>query len=396
MENVKEYIKNKIKNIISEMISQDVDEMAAHANPVSRVIKAPDGDIVGHDMRLDPHDENSRRINVLYVCDIEEFLRKYPEYVAQLKEQYGNIRWVKTKKCRKHNPHEKKVQLQQVPGFEDPEELELGYKPHTTSGQKQTVQEKMKVPFLKTIREEFDANTEKGTEFNNILKQRSLPPIILERTNINQNLDEWTNDKLVFETHTVCLYKTYQDFMNSIIAKTKGEEGPEVRCTYQSRLNTKKMSGWEKTRKNVKKYIGQTPIYNLPEKGFVEENYDVNLFMRFIITGELMGSTYVWTVKMKNEFSSKLPEDFAIRTPSQIITLSKEGYLDDKTIGVIENIQLDPNKTFDEENTVMDDVAVMAGLIKAINDFKEKITKINNKSLLTVALKGKTAIAKKI
>jgi hypothetical protein len=84
-----EDLKRKLHSILSEM-SLEVDEMAKHANPISRPIKDENGEIIGHDMRVNPNDEESGRVNVIFTCDIEEFMRNHPDLISKLKEQYGN------------------------------------------------------------------------------------------------------------------------------------------------------------------------------------------------------------------------------------------------------------------------------------------------------------------
>ena len=78
-----EISKEKLMSIISES-STEIDEMGRiwdKADAISRPIKDDEGNLIGHDMLIDPNNPQGGRVNVIFTCDIQEFVNSHPDLV---------------------------------------------------------------------------------------------------------------------------------------------------------------------------------------------------------------------------------------------------------------------------------------------------------------------------
>jgi hypothetical protein len=97
--------------------------------------------------------------------------------------------------------------------------------------------------------------------------------------------------------------------------------------------------------------------------------------MDFKISGEKIGESFTWNVRMTNKIGKKLSDESGLRG----------GFLDDKLFQATTTAQLDPTKQFTDEYTVMDDINVVNALLQAIADLKSQIEAIDPKETLKVA-----------
>lgn len=383
-----EISKEKLMSIILES-SMEVDEMGdvwSKAKAKSRPILDDSGEIIGHDMLINPDDYTQGRVNVIFTCDINEFIENHPDLVAKLKEQYGNIKW-SSDKCPKFNPHKKERDYQSLPDSDD--DVSIQSKAYVPSGEEYSTQQSIKRQgFNKIIEDELGLESPKGVEFNQVLSKRSIPAIIVnDKKFIDTHVEDWTNDKIIFRSHSYNTYETAQDFLKTVVARIGGKETKEMDTSYLARQFNQVYRNWDEDRKNQKEYQGKTDIFQLDKRGFSELNLDVSLKMIFEIVGEKIGdNSFTWTISMKNKFGRKRPDEY--RLPNgrlQPITLKDGGYLDEGLISVTKTVQLDPNKEFNNKNTIITDVAVSEGLREAIYDFKREIEGIQPKSALKYA-----------
>lgn len=385
-----EFTKEKLLSIISEESSFDLDEMGKYwdkGGAISRPLKFEDGTIYGHDMLVNPTDPNSGRVNVIFTCDIVEFVNTHPDLVKQLREQYGNIKW-SDDVCPKYNPHRKTSrEYRDVPGEDGPS---ITTRKYTPSGESYDVSEKIKRKFNPIILKEFGSETSEGREFEDILNKRSIPAIIPGNPKFEDRYhDSWTNEKIFYRVHSFNSYESANDFLQTVLKRIKGSEIPEANTTYLARQFNTLYRNWEETRQSEKRYEGKTDVFQLDVRGYKELNLDVSLKMVFEIEGEKMGESFNWTIRMKNKFGRKRPDEIRIPGRLQDIQLKEGGYLDDAALVVNKTVQLDPTKEYD---TIMDDYAVVEGLRQAIYDFKELIKSINPKSALKLATFKKSDI----
>jgi hypothetical protein len=242
--------------------------------------------------------------------------------------------------------------------------------PYYASGEKMSAQERIKRKLHSIIDTEF-AND----EFSEILNKRSIPTVkARDRQNINM-YGTFNNDKIFYETHNNNSYETVQDFLKAAIARIKGGETPEMKTYHLGRQFNKKYRNWAADTKNQRKYAGKTERYKLDAFGLEEKNLDVTIRMDFQISGEKMGESFSWNVRMTNKIGKKLSDESGLRG----------GFLDDKLFQATTTAQLDPTKQFSDEYTVMDDINVVNALLQAIEDLKSQIESIDPKETLKVA-----------
>lgn len=242
--------------------------------------------------------------------------------------------------------------------------------PYYASGEKMSAQEKIKRKLFSVIDGEFT-----NEEFSEVLNKRSIPTIVArDRKHINL-YTRFDNEKIVYETHNYNAYETVQDFLKAAIARVKGGDTPEMKTYHLARQYNNNYSNWAADKKNQKQYAGKTDVYKLDAYGLEEKNLDVSIRMDFKISGEKIGESFTWNVRMTNKIGKKLSDESGLRG----------GFLDDKLFQSTTTAQLDPTKQFTDEYTVMDDINVVNALLQAIADLKSQIEAIDPKETLKVA-----------
>ncbi len=242
--------------------------------------------------------------------------------------------------------------------------------PYYASGEKMSAQEKIKRKLFSVIDGEFT-----NEEFSEVLNKRSIPTIVArDRKHINL-YTRFDNEKIVYETHNYNAYETVQDFLKAAIARVKGGDTPEMKTYHLARQYNNNYPNWAADKKNQKQYAGKTDVYKLDAYGLEEKNLDVSIRMDFKISGEKIGESFTWNVRMTNKIGKKLSDESGLRG----------GFLDDKLFQATTTAQLDPTKQFTDEYTVMDDINVVNALLQAIADLKSQIEAIDPKETLKVA-----------
>ncbi len=187
--------------------------------------------------------------------------------------------------------------------------------PYYASGEKMSAQEKIKRKLFSVIDGEFT-----NEEFSEVLNKRSIPTIIArDRKHINL-YTRFDNEKIVYETHNYNAYETVQDFLKAAIARVKGGDTPEMKTYHLARQYNNNYSNWAADKKNQKQYAGKTDVYKLDAYGLEEKNLDVSIRMDFKISGEKIGESFTWNVRMTNKIGKKLSDESGLRG----------GFLDDK------------------------------------------------------------------
>jgi len=389
-----EIFKEKLKSFILEA-SLEMDEMGKNYNKSdlttkSREIFNDDGVHIGHDMLIDLDNPEKGRVNVIFTPNIDEFVQNHPDLIEKLKQQYGNIKWVKMNKPKdfpKYNPHKARREYLPLPDADD-EKIDVTSRAYVPSGKKYSEQTNIKRRgFNDTLNDEFGLQSPKGDEFNKELSKRSIPAIIINDKKYVDRYVKLSNNKIEFRTHSYNTYETAQDFLRTVASRIGGKDTPDIDTSYLARQYNKLNRNWDEDTLNKSDYEGKTDVFGLNKRGKTESNLDVSMRMDFEIVGErLGGDSFVWSIKMKNKFGRKRPDEYRISNGNlKPITLKDGGYLDEGIISTTHTVQLDPNKTFDETNTIMSDVAVSEGLRQVIYDFKEEIKSIDPRTALKYA-----------
>lgn len=386
-----EISKEKLMSIILES-QEEMDEMGRiwdKEGAISRPLKDDEGNLIGHDMLINPNDPQSGRVNVIFTCDINEFVQSHPDLVKKLKEQYGNIKW-SSDTCPKYNPH-RNTKRQYFPLPDDENDAEIARRPYSATGENYSEEERIKRSFFPILRETLGQDSDQGKAFNEVLAKRSIPSLNIGDPKFeDKHQDQWSNDRIKYRLLGFNLYESAQDFLKAVVARIAGKETEQQSTTYLARQFNTRYSNWEETRKNDKRYEGKTPVFNLDTRGYSELNLDVSMKMLFEITGEKIGdNSFTWTVSMVNKFGRKRPDEYRIKNGRlDPITLKDGGYLDEGKLSESVTVQLDPEKErerIEEGKTILDDYAVTEGLRQAIENFKQMIESINPKSALKYA-----------
>jgi hypothetical protein len=185
----------------------------------------------------------------------------------------------------------------------------------------------------------------------------------------------YTNEKIVFRTHNNNSYESAFDFLNAVIDRFEGNEGPEMKTYHMARQYNTRNAKWNADRKMDITYQGKTDKYGLDKRGYEEANLDVTIRMDLDILGEKMGESFVWNIRMKVNLGKKLTEDRRM----------KGGFDNIKLTQVTKTAQLEPGKEFNENYVIMDDINVVNTLIEAINELKSDIDGIGLEELLPYA-----------
>ena len=363
-----------LKNLIFETLSTDMGEMAdwkKMRGETKKFEKIMDktNNLVGWSVQGTP---------ILFTCgsDINQFVEENPELMNELKEKFGtNLKWEQGNLtgCQPR----RKLDVKSLPGEDGaeyggedgPEDgpIDTSY---VHSGEMMSSTEKIKRKLFSIIDREFG-----NEEFSEVLNKRSIPTIVARDRRHISMYGRYDNDKVKYETHNYNGYESLQDFLKAAIARVKGGDAPEMKTYYLARQFNQNYRNWEADKKNQKQYAGKTDVYKLDAYGLEEKNLDVSIRMDFQITGEKMGESFAWNVRMTNKIGKKMKEESGLRG----------GFLDDKIFQVSKTAQLDPRKEYGDSYTVMDDINVVNALMEAIEELKSQIEAIDPKETLKVA-----------
>ena len=354
-----------LKNLIFESITTDMGEMAdwkKMSGITKKFEKIMDktNNLVGWSVQGTP---------ILFTCgsDINQFITEHPELMDELKEKFGaNLKWEQGNlpACQPR----RKLDVKPIPGEEgDDDTIDTSY---IGSGEVMSSTEKIKRKLFSIIDKEFG-----NEEFSEVLNKRSIPTIIARDRRHISMYGRFDNDKIKYETHNYNGYESLQDFLKAAIARIKGGDAPEMKTYYLARQFNQNYRNWEADKKNQKQYAGKTDVYKLDAYGLEEKNLDVSIRMDFQITGERMGESFAWNVRMSNKIGKKMKEESGLRG----------GFLDDKIFQVSKTAQLDPRKEYGDSYTVVDDINVINALMEEIEELKSQIEAIDPKETLKVA-----------
>jgi hypothetical protein len=398
--------KEKLLSLISENnYISDIDEMAKYweKKKPGKMVKASNiyddqGELIGHDMMIDPFgDPDSERVQIIFTCDIDDFLEKHPEVVKRLKETYGSFRF-SPKVCPKYKPHKDVRVGYPLPGEEgEPISTIKQTDQDVSTGEKRIGADKIKRLFLSNLRNSI---TKGDNEFNKILNQRSIPAIILDnRKFFDRHTDEWNNNFIKFTSLSYNVYKSNEEFNQMVSDRGFGDETPEMDTQHLARRFNTNYENWsaEEKKGSIRDY-GVTDVFKLRKYGYVEgrEN-EVFLEMTFSVIGELIGeNSFNWTVTLVNKFARRKPEQSRVEGRLEPIEYNPDSLIDGKLVGATKSIQLDPGTKFTPEFTVMDDPKIVQGLMTTLEEFKNKVKSISPSSVIRKAVPERTRIRENV
>ncbi len=398
-----EISKEKLLSLLSENnYISDIDEMAKYwtkKQPGKRVASSKlydnDGNLIGYDMMVDPfsEDPDSERVQIVFTCDIQQFMEQHPDVVEKLKRDYGSFRWSDTK-CPSDRPHRDVRVGKPLPGEEgQPISTVKQTSKDVATGEKIMGSKKIKIKVLGLLRDNL---TRSEDNFNKILNQRSVPAIELDnRKYFDRHTDTWTNEKVSFTSLSYNVYKSNEEFNQLVADRIFGEDTPEMDTQYLARQFNQNYANWEaEEKKGSTQDYGVTDVYQLRKYGHVEgrEN-EVFLEMTFSVKGEMIGeNSFAWSIVLVNKFARRKPESSRVDGRLEAVEYNPGSLVDGKQVGVVKNIQLEPGTQFTPEYTIMDNPEIANGLMSAIKEFKQKVTQISPESVLRKATPTRSEI----
>lgn len=368
-----------LKNIIKESISSDVDEMARRPegkrerDPKGRVPKyqpvfskdnptppGEDGTPEGWLMNID----SERLVIMYYDCgDIDSLIDRYRPLFEEFESKYGLV--PELVPCKAEGRTESDIKLLK----DHPRSMAVGT-PYRASGEKYSISEKINRKLYPIIREKLG-----NAEINRQLEIRSFPPIKVEDEYLNKHAEKPTNEEVFFECHSYNSYDSLGSFFESVISVLDGGDPSGMNTHYLARGFNKKYANWERTRKQRLEYKGKTKKYKLNVVGLDQSNLDASILMGFKVLGENKGDTFVWRAEISTSISKKKDVDKYVTEGSQPMFNKKSSV----------TVDIDPDKIFDENYTLMDDENIVNGLISGLGNLVNEIKSIDPESVLDYA-----------
>lgn len=396
-----ELTKEKLISLLSENnYIADIDEMAKYwtkKQPGKRVASSKlydnDGNHIGYDMMVDPfsEDPDSDRVQIVFTCDIEQFMQEHPDVVEKLKNDYGSFRWSEAK-CPSDRPHRDVRVGKPLPGEEgEPISTIKQTSKDVATGEKLEGSKRIKTLFLKELRNNI---TRGEQDFNKILNQRSVPGIELDNKKyFDKHTDIWSNDSVKFTTQSYNVYKSTEEFNQMVADRIYGDDVPEMNTEHLARQFNIQYANWDsKQKKGSKTDFGVTDVYSLRRYGYTEGDTQVFMRMTFRVNGEMVGeNSFTWVISLVNEFAGRKPGASRVDQMEKV-EFNPGSIVDGKQIASIKNIQLRPGTQFTPDNTIMDNKEIVDGLVQAINEFKQKVESVRPEIALRKAVKGASEV----
>jgi hypothetical protein len=370
-----------LKNIIKESISTDVDEMARRPegkrDPKGKIRKyqpvfskdnptppggdgAPDGWVIN----IGQVEGQERLVIMYYDCgDLDSLIDRYRSLFEELESEYNLVPELVPCKA------EGRTEIDIRRTIDQPRSTAVGT-PYRASGEKYSISENINRKLYPIIREKLG-----NADINLELQKRSFPPVKVEDAYLNKHAEKPTNEKVLFQCHSYNSYDSLGSFFESVISVLDGNAPSGMHTHYLARGFNTIYKNWERTRKQRLEYKGKTKKYKLDVVGLDQSNLDASILMSFGLSGKKEGDTFVWKAVIETSISKKKDVDKYV----------KDGSMDMFNKKASVKVDIDPNKTFDDNYTVMDDKTIVGGLNRCLDLLVDEIKSIDPESVLDYA-----------
>lgn len=382
------------KQVILENPDLDIEEMARKENAKYRPLIDDDGTKLGFEMRANPQDVTSPMVAVLFVgCDeITKFEEENQQLIEKIHEKFGNV-LLSSDKCPgnarpninskrkywKSSRHDNKDGVESIP----PESYGGPNKNKTAS------EKNKREGFHPILRSFFQSERNSGpTEIQTLLEKRLFPRIVTDDKKRNTGTGVKGNEKLRFISRDIITFEDHKEFMRAgkLTAAGKFDYSSVEKKHLARQDKTVTLGKWspnEKTGTKVDK--GLTDKYKLRKSGFAEQDNNIVLQSVFEIVGEKVGdNNFQWTLKFYVELGKKRPDQESIVDGMKPI--------DETKITDSVNVNLDPNKEFNDDDLIVNDISVMGGMEEILTNFQEKLTQIKPITILKYGVIKKTDV----
>lgn len=298
-------------------------------------------------------------------CDVlEDYIEKNRQRLDEAAEKTGLVPMLTPCGLTKYQPRSAKVGTAYVP-----------------SGKKKPAVTKIKIDLHRLV-SEYLSTPEMVAKFDKL----SIPSVEPRNEKHLNKYGEVSNEKVQYQTHSFNSYESSNQFLKFVTARVTNKPVPEDFKSYHlARQFNKNYANWHETRKNDKVYAGKTDAYMLDKFGFDEANLDVTVRMDLSINGERRGDSFLWSVKFDTKFGRKLKEENGISGGLQL----------DKDKTILKTAQIDPNTTFSDQDTILDNLAIKTALIEALSEMQDYISSLKPIDTLKTANVKRTDITNK-
>lgn len=367
-------------------------------NAWTRLYSLDDNDkVVEHVGWFGRDPETQKSIPIIFTCEWDELVGKYPDLVPKLKEKFGVVNLVE-KNCISDKPRGgvDSLGIKPIPGSDEVAKITItqysqGYDDETKDFATTYTTEKINRDFNKILKDELQDDQ----EFVNALKKYSFPAIVISGDKFRNRYTETNNEEIVFQSHNINLYNTQKDFyshVTSALREKDPENIPNKPNRSLRRLYNKVYSNWSKTRFTQSSGYGKTPVFKLDKGDFPnEENFEVMVASDVRVTGRAIEKNengevtkWKWLAEYKAEYAKKAPTDRVARKLNNDIEFSKSV-----------EVSLSEPKKFDGEvereggkivsgdkgdNHPLTDINIREGLLQVLGEFKDELTSPKLKS----------------
>lgn len=404
--------KSQLLQILNEEF--DMDEMAAPRHPISRNIEFG-GKTVGHRLKTGEKSAVSQRgaalpaYVVIYTCgeEVTNFIQSHQDLIDHVKKtymdpastqykdvefQHPDIIFTNAKECPAARPYQQEKHYFDAQGNEIQPDIPVI--PYEKSGKHYTLKEAinrvLKLALFGTkdskTGQVIDPGLMNDADLNQHLEDCSIPSFkVRERSYEDRHDVKNTNERVHYGSDAFILYESANDFLGDVLNRTVGLESEvDRRETHLARLRNKIYGNWDSKKKNEKKFEGLTDVYKLEKRGYTEKNYDVNIYAKFDLLGQVSGeNSFTWRLRLDVYYGKKISVDDLIQRKNVKLFKSIS------EVKVVDYNDRYPELPYDQEVEVNDHILanpeVLNGLKEAISEFKEKIMEISTDDALEMA-----------
>lgn len=346
--------------------------------------------------------ETQASVPIIFTCEWEELVAKYPDLVPKLKEKFGSVNLVEDE-CRTH-PLRGDIDsygIKPIPGSDEVVKVTgTQYTPSVDDeGNFKTTytREKINRVFNKVLENKLQSE-----DTTNALKKLSLPKIVINDSQHRNSRSTVNDEEIRFESHNINLYEKQSEFVAHVVNAVRNPDPdtiPEKGDRHVRRIYNNVYSNWSRTRFTQSSGYGKTPVFQLDKGDFPnEQNFEVMVSADVKVIGKALEKNennevlkWGWEITYLAEYAKKAPTDRVARKLNKDLEISKSVSVD-----LSEPKKFDGWNTTDDQGHIEDgdrgnnhpltDVNIMGGLNQVLDDFINEIKNTNPQSAVVKAV----------
>lgn len=369
-------------------------------NTWTRLYSLDDNDkVVEHVGWFGRDPESEKSIPIIFTCEWDELVTKYPDLVPKLKEKFGVVNLVE-KNCISDKPRGSvdSLGIKPIPGSDEVAKVtdtqyRQSFDKETGEFKTTLTAEKIKRDFNQILKSEL----ENDEEFKNALKKYSFPQIVVSGDKFRNRYTDTNNEEIVFQSHNINVYKTQEEFAMSVRNSLRERDPaniPDKPNRSLRRLYNTIYSNWPKTRFTQVDGYGKTPVFKLDVGDFPnDEKFEVMVSSDVKVIGNALEKNedgqivrWGWSIEYRAEYAKKKPTDRVARSLNRDVEISKstEVRLSEpkKFDGQVEKNESGRYVSGDKgDNHPLTDVNIKQGLMQLLEEFKQELTSSKTRSV---------------